>query len=576
VSINPGTEGGAVTWKSPVAGEVRVSGILTDADPYDGTGVAWVIDRVKPDGSRDELASGIVPNGGAKRLDQGRRASRLGSIRVEPGDRLSLSVRLGSGDAHYDITNVEFSIACSDGSAAWDLHRDLAPDFLAANPHADRRGHPAVWSFEDMAGSHRLERMPAVDALLARWDSAAGAGHPDHNAIDEAAAAIDREIMRAGRESPLMHDLTGPRSPYRVEPRDDTRLPSEARDALAKITAELAALKAGAPSVPCANAVQDGGLKYSAFPGFGDAALHVRGSYERLGPRVPRRFPRALAGSDQSPITSGSGRAELGRWLGSADNPLAARVMVNRIWQHHFGEGIVRTPSNFGVRGSLPSHPELLDELALAFMESGWSIKAMHRTIMRTRAYQQSSRPTQASLAADPENRIFGRMNRRRLDAEELHDSLLALSGRLEERPGGPAESDLGRRRRLVYLKTSRSGRSGFGSIFDLADPSLHVEARTNSTVAPQALFLMNHPFVQEQARGLAERVEIARYDDPDQRITALYRLIFGRPAIEPERAVAREFVAAAQKTPATKNSPGAWERYAQALLLTNEFLYVD
>ncbi len=160
---------------------------------------------------------------------------------------------------------------------------------------------------------------------------------------------------------------------------------------------------------------------------------------------MPRGFPRILTGEHRSPITEGSGRLQLADWLARPDHPLTARVMVNRIWQHHFGEGLVRTPNDFGERGERPTHPELLDYLAARFVESGWSMKAMHRLIMLSSAYQQSSRADADGLAGDPENRLFGRMNRRRLDAEAIRDSLLAVAGRLDDRRGGPGLHGAGR-----------------------------------------------------------------------------------------------------------------------------------
>ena len=187
--------------------------------------------------------------------------------------------------------------------------------------------------------------------------------------------------------------------------------------------------------------IQDGGLQYGPYPGIQDARIYIRGNYSQPGRRVPRHFPVVFAGPEPPRITEGSGRLELARWIARPDNPLTARVMVNRIWQHHFGEGIVRTPSNFGRRGEPPSHPELLDWLARRFIDSGWSIKAMHRRILLSAAYQRSSQAPAVLREADPENRLWGRANRRRLEAEEIHDSLLALAGRLEDHPGGPAAS---------------------------------------------------------------------------------------------------------------------------------------
>src|SRR5262249_24045643 len=249
---------------------------------------------------------------------------------------------------------------------------------------------------------------------------------------------------------------------------------------------------------------------------------HIRGSYDQLGARVPRRFPEVLAKGEQPAIRAGSGRLDLARWLGSADNPLTARVMVNRVWQHHFGEGIVRTPSNFGVLGERPTHPELLDFLAARFIESGWSIKTMHRLIMLSAAYRQSSRSSVANVKADPENRLLGRMNRRRLEVEAIRDALLAVSAQLDPRRAGPAESDPMNPRRMLYLKTARTNRSELGPLFDAADASMHVERRTVSTVAPQALFLMNDPRIDDAAARITRRPEIAAETDPRRRIQAL------------------------------------------------------
>jgi hypothetical protein len=197
----------------------------------------------------------------------------------------------------------------------------------------------------------------------------------------------------------------------------------------------------------------------------------------------------------------------------------------------------------------------------------------MHRLILLSAAYQRSSQAPAELLDADPENRLWGRINRRVLEAEELHDSLLALAGRLKDQSGGPAESDFASPRRLIYVGTSRSVRSDFGSVFDGANPALHVERRALSTVAPQALYLMNHPWVMEQARGLVRRPEITAESDPAQRIALLHRLVYCRPATGEEIAVGRGFITAA---PGGLDAEVPWGLYAQALLLTNEFLFVD
>jgi hypothetical protein len=575
VSVYPSVDGGAVAWKSPVSGRVRVTGRLTDADPHDGAGVSWAVDHAAG-GVRHELSSGTLPPGSSLGLDQGRHPGRLASVEVRAGDTLSLQVWLSQGDAHYDVTTVLFTITRLDGPGEWDLTRDVLDNLLEGNPHRDSQGKPAVWSFHDLAGSGRKARMPAADRALAACLEAVGA-KPDRPAWERAARLFQTMIDLAGADSPLGHDLAGVRSPFWVRRRDDKYLPPDAQVALAKRAAELGDLRRATPPLPCAHAAQDGGVRFGAFPGTGDVRVHLRGDPRRLGPRVPRRFPRALAAQPPR-IASGSGRPELARWLGSAGNPLTARVMVNRIWQHHFGEGLVRTPSNFGRQGSPPSHPELLDWLALRFVESGWSVKEMHRLIMLSAAYQQSSHADPEGLRADPENLLFGRMNRRRLEAEALRDGLLAVCGRLDRRGGGPADRDDRSRRRMLYLATARSDRAGFRTLFDGADASIHVEKRAASTVAPQALYLMNAPLVLGAVQHLARRPEVSR-GTPEHRVRALYRVVLGRPPAAGEVAVGLRLIEglAAGAPPAGDGGPlGPWEAYAQALLLSNEFLFVD
>jgi hypothetical protein len=341
--------------------------------------------------------------------------------------------------------------------------------------------------------------------------------------------------------------------------------------ALAALQAELAALhKAPPPPVPYANGAQEGGVPGSPHAGVHDVKVHNRGRYDRLGGLVPRRFPRILAGERQTPIAQGSGRLQLAEWLTRPDHPLTARVMVNRIWQLHFGEGIVRTPSNFGKLGERPTHPELLDSLAREFVVSGWSIKQMHRTIMLSATYRQSSTPTDPVLKADPDNRLFGRMNRRRLEAEAIRDSLLAVSGRLDPAPGGPAVREFAGRRRTLYLMTIRSDRTGFRPLFDVADSTAPVDRRTVSTVAPQALFLLNDPFVLVQNRSLARRVAAAGGDDR-ARIEKAYVLLYGRPLAPEELGIGLDFLCRPGVARET-----AWEEYCQVLLCANEFIYVD
>ncbi len=260
-------------------------------------------------------------------------------------------------------------------------------------------------------------------------------------------------------------------------------------------------------------------------------------------------------------------------------------MLVNRIWQHHFGAGLVRTPGDFGLRGEAPTHPELLDYLAATFMENGWSIKKMHRLIMLSGVYQQSSAAEPRYRELDPDNRLLAKMNRRRLEFEALRDSLLAVAGQLDESFGGRAvdlTSVPFRARRSVYGFIDRQNLPGLFRTFDFANPDTTSPQRHITTVPQQALFLMNSPFVAEQARHLMERPDVSVRQQPEQRISLLYRLLYGRDAEPSELALGLQFLEAAEQHDPeheelrTGMQLTAWETYAQALLLANEFVFVD
>jgi cytochrome c553 len=372
----------------------------------------------------------------------------------------------------------------------------------------------------------------------------------------------------------LFDELRSGRGPFWATPDERAkRLAPEVRTRLAGLDAELKVLRskpAATDQIPRAVAAQDGGPKGTRHEGFKDSTVFIRGDHKRPGKTVPRGFPKVLPGGDVR-IAEGSGRLPLADWLTRPENPLPARVMVNRIWQHHFGEGLVRTPNDFGERGERPTHPDLLDYLAATFVESGWSVKAMHRLIMNSAAYQQGSRGSPAALAGDPDNRLLGHMTRRRLDAEAIRDSLLSVSGRLDAARGGPPFTDLAVPRRTLYLMSARTGAntSDFGRLFNRADPSMIVARRDQSVVAPQALFFLNDPFVTNAAKALAARVGREAPGTPDARIHHLYALTLGRPPTTAELELGKTLL-----TPAAGLDP--WERYCLLILCTNEFLYVD
>jgi hypothetical protein len=318
--------------------------------------------------------------------------------------------------------------------------------------------------------------------------------------------------------------------------------------------------------------------------------MQLRGEPDQPGDEVPRGFIKALGGGPLAAETAGSGRLELAQWLTRPENPLTARVMVNRIWQYHFGRGIVQTPNDFGVRGLPPTHPELLDHLATQFIRGGWSIKAMHRLIMLSATYQQA---TDSSAAAAPLD-LYASFARRRLSAEEIRDAILVVSGELDATPGRehPFPSPIGwgysqhapfsavydHNRRSVYLMTQRLKRHPFLALFDGPDPNATTALRLATTVPTQALFFLNDPFIHAKAEKWAQRLMAASADEQQQVDQAWLRAI-GRAPTESERAEATEFLAAYRTELATThpdNEGRALAAYLRTLIGSNEFLHVD
>ncbi|MBK9166438.1 MAG: PSD1 domain-containing protein [Bryobacterales bacterium] len=292
--------------------------------------------------------------------------------------------------------------------------------------------------------------------------------------------------------------------------------------------------------------------------------VYVRGNPDNPGEVAPRRFLTVLSKGEPPAYGSGSGRLELARAIASRDNPLTARVIVNRIWQQHFGQGIVRTPSNFGMNGDRPSHPELLDFLAGRLMDSGWSLKTLHREIVLSSVYGLSAEGVAANERADADNRLLWRAKRRRLEAESLRDAVLAASGSLDLSEGGPPLplADPGNVRRSIYGFISRGKTDPMLMLFDFPNPNTTAEQRVPTNVPSQRLFLLNAEFMLQQAERLAARLT----GGPEARIREAYRLLFQRLPAEAEMEAGLAFT----------KSEGRWPAYAQALLASNEFLYVD
>ena len=296
------------------------------------------------------------------------------------------------------------------------------------------------------------------------------------------------------------------------------------------------------------------------------AHVFVRGNPNNLGIETPAHFLTCLSRGEPANFQDGSGRLDLAKAIASKDNPLTARVIVNRVWMHHFGAGIVRTPSDFGLRGDPPTHPELLDQLAVRFMESGWSLKKLHRSIMLSATYQQSSANNPEARKQDPENQLVWRMSRQRLDIESLRDSVLAAAGQLENKIGGvpfALAASPTVPRRTVYGYIERGRIPGMLAAFDFAIPDQHVPLRYTTTVPQQALFLLNSSFMAEQAQHLANRPDVAGEQDPAKRVQRLYRIALGRNPTAREISAGVQFVngggAVEEPAPAATDA-SAWQ----------------
>jgi cytochrome c553 len=301
----------------------------------------------------------------------------------------------------------------------------------------------------------------------------------------------------------------------------------------------------------------------------GNMKVHIRGNPANLGEEAPRRFLAILSAGEPTPFAKGSGRLELAKAIADKDNPLTARVMVNRIWMHHFGVGLVGTPSNFGTLGERPTHPALLDYLAARFVADGWSIKKLHRTIMLSAVYQASSRYDERNAAVDPDNRLLWRMNRRRLEVEPWRDAMLAVSGNLDRSIGGPSKdlSAADNTRRTLYGAVSRHNLDPLLRLFDFPDPNLTSDRRPVTSVPLQQLFVLNSPFMARQAKALAARVTATASDD-ESRIAQAFLLLYGRPPSDREVRLGKAFL--------SSGGADAWEKYAQVLLAANEFVFID
>jgi hypothetical protein len=483
--------------------------------------------------------------------------------------------------------------------------------------------HPlfAPWhAFAAIPEAEFAAKAPELAARLAKNDDPQRLLHPrvaelfaaPPASLQELADRYGKLLSEPGGDQQLRHALDSIGGPLNIEPGQYEQLFNRAeRDRIRALRQKVDAFRATSPAAPPRAMV----LVDSERPV--TPRVFLRGNPRNRGEEVPRQFLAVLSGPERKPFQKGSGRLELAQAIASRENPLTARVMVNRIWGWVFGKPLVGTPSDFGTRSDPPTNPELLDWMASYFSEgagesgvrlasltpnaqrpttgAGWSVKAMLRMIMLSSTYQQSSDYNAKSARVDPENTLVWRMNRRRLDFEQTRDTLLAAAGRLDRNVGGPSV-DIFKApfttRRTVYAFIDRQNLPNTFRTFDFAIPDTHSPLRFQTTVPQQALYMLNSPFAVEQAKALVARPEVTGAPDDAAKIRQLYRLVYARDPAPDEIALATRYLAATPdgprpnaQGPTPPNAQGPtpnpqrltpWERYAQALLMSNELMFID
>ena len=580
VAVHPTpTRGVAVAWRSPIDGNVEVRGKVRDVHDG-GNGIEWALERSRGIDVAT-LHSGAIGRGGMAAIRED-----TTPLAVRVGDRIRLVITAKANNHVCDLTRLELEIKETGASRrVWQLCPDLLDNPGMGNPHADAHGHPAVWQFLHMARRRTLQR-PAFRALEPWFTAVANLNAQQ---VRAAAAAIEGKLLNRAADDGATHAL----SAWLVSPdgllgqNDRVALSTAGEKQRTTLRSMRATIEKQLAPAEFALAAREGGVPGTTHAGYQDARVHVRGNYARLGERVPRGFPQILAGGERPPINEGSGRAELAEWISRDTHPLTPRVMANRIWMHHFGAALVRTPGDFGTQGLPPTHPLLLDWLANRLRTSGWSIKTLHRLIVMSATYQQgagvpSNANDRKAREVDPDNRWLARVDSRRLEVEAIRDSLLAVAGVLDRRMGGPSAprypggysrterktAVFSSRRRALYLMTIRGESSDGPFVLDAADPNRVVHKRTISTTAPQALLLLNDPFIRGVAEALSERVRSAGDVAVDTRVRQLYRLLYGRSPLAQELAAARSFLGTME------TDVESWDEYCHALLCTSELIY--
>ena len=565
-------------------------------------------------------AEGEIPNGGSQGFGEGRGASALKDVAVRRGEVLRLTILPKNGHG-ADSTLVDWSIRELEGSGRrWGLTDDVLPRFGVDGQGAhvaDRYGNPDVWSYADVAAVptpltvfvRDAERTPGlmvwrgaadtpavmanVNEKVIKWITVTQparslAAHPGPSGGVSITwrSPMDGRVAIEGRVRDI--DPTGGDGiAWEIRAHGDWSEPMARMQVAAESVRRLKEEKAAyLAAVPTAYAMAEGKV--------GDVPLQKRGEPDQPGDVVPRRW-LTLFGGESVPPDAGSGRVLVAERIADRSNPLTARVIVNRVWRHHFGVGLVKTPNDFGTRGAPPSHPALLDALATRFVNDGWSLKRLHREIVLTDAYRRTSRIDAECVSKDPDDTWLWRFRRRRLDAEEIRDAMLSVAGALDGSPAeghpfpaaatwgftqhAPFATDYATDRRSLYLMIRRQGRHPFLALFDGADPNASTPDRFRTTVATQALYFLNDPFVHRMGESFARRLE-GEGRDLSARLELAYRAAYGRgPSSEEIERAGRFIEAYAHKVDARSDDergragPAAWLR---VMMTSNEFLYVD
>lgn len=471
--------------------------------------------------------------------------------------------------------------------------RNLKPEVLAEwvkylKPQGDSRVHLTAWDKapKDQWAAVAQTYQADFDKELGEWNERIRKWREKFRrmSLDMDMPPPERPKFEAAKNQFFFEVLfTGPFSV--AKDKRDAIFSGAAKTKIAALKKDHEALKASSPPEPdMACAVEE------STPV--DQKVFVRGDYNSPGELAPKAVPTVLTNEDPKLLTKGSGRLEFANWLADSSNPLPARVMVNRIWNGHFGEGIVRTPDNFGKMGERPTHPELLDYLAARFVESGWSMKSMHRLMLLSSAYQMSSNISPEANQKDPENRLFSRFPQRRLTVEEIRDGLLAIDGTLDLTMGGTLQTGFGtdgensnnrlsvrpesNKRRMVYLPLRRANLPTMLNLFDFGDATTMTGKRPLTTVAPQALFMMNSGFVAERSRNLADSVA-KQTSDPAARLRSLYVRVLNREPDPSEMDAGLTYIKGFQQKFAGKRTESdAWFSLSRILIGSNEFIYLD